>query len=309
MHRVLALGLAFGPRVPAGCAVPRPAAVPETGEVELVRTVLPRRQAAILLRGPPHATSTSADRSWVRPTAAPSRVTGSPSGSHRDIEEGWYFDQLGHGPAWRACGPPRAAKTPPPPPRPGPAAPHEGTRAPRHEGRHQAARLLAAGDPGARSARPGTPRRPSGASTTSPTPCRPGLRRPARHRPPERVVPARGALPRPHAAPLVHTSPRGTRPRSPTARPKRPTTRSNGSSASASRSAGSATIGSGHCSTPGDPTGHYSPRSHPAESEEPVIGVKGRVERDHRHVNDGQYTVPPPCPWHSWWKRSHSMML
>jgi hypothetical protein len=33
------------------------------------------------------------------------------------------------------------------------------------------------------------------------------------------------------------------------------------------------------------------------------------VERDHRHVNDGQYTVPPPCPWHSWWKRSHSMML
>jgi hypothetical protein len=106
-----------------------------------------------------------------------------------------------------------------------------------------------------------------------------------------------------------YTSPRGTRPRSPTARPKRPTTRSNGSSASASRSAGSATIGSGHCSTPGDPTGHYSPRSHPAESEEPVIGVKGRVERDHRHVNDGQYTVPPPCPWHSWWKRSHSMML
>jgi hypothetical protein len=35
MHRVLALGLAFGPRVPAGCTVPRPAALPET----VVRTV------------------------------------------------------------------------------------------------------------------------------------------------------------------------------------------------------------------------------------------------------------------------------
>ena len=99
--------------------------------------------------------------------------------------------------------------------------------------------------PAAKCARRGTPRKWSGASTTTPTPTSPSRSSTSRPRSPRRVLPDRGPFARPHPDRAGGTrSPPGTERTCRTDRPKPPTTSSNGSSGSRSGSPAGGTTGS-----------------------------------------------------------------
>ena len=120
--------------------------------------------------------------------------------------------------------------------------------------------------PTARSATPGTPKRPCAASMTSPTPKwaprpSPSSRRTCRT-PPCLLRSTGWAAPSGAGAPR---SPTGTPPGSPTQPPRRPTISSNGSNGPRSGSPTSPTTASAPCSTPASPTGRcLTPSLRPA---------------------------------------------